>query len=57
MMLVNLPVTDLVRPARDHGFMYQRQLADPDGNIVEFGWMDAADDVPGSEGIHSAQAT
>ncbi len=26
--------------ASDYGFMYQRQLADPDGNILEFGWMD-----------------
>ncbi|MCS5731828.1 glyoxalase [Herbiconiux moechotypicola] len=28
------------RPASDYGFMYQRQLTDPDGNIIEFGWMD-----------------
>jgi uncharacterized protein len=27
-------------PASDYGFMYQRQLNDPDGNILEFGWMD-----------------
>lgn len=27
-------------PATDYGFMYQRQLDDPDGNILEFGWMD-----------------
>ncbi len=26
--------------ATDYGFMYQRQLNDPDGNILEFGWMD-----------------
>lgn len=26
--------------ASDYGFMYQRQLTDPDGNILEFGWMD-----------------
>jgi predicted lactoylglutathione lyase len=26
--------------ASDYGFMYQRQLIDPDGNFVEFGWMD-----------------
>ena len=25
---------------QDFGFMYQRGLADPDGNIVDFGWMD-----------------
>ena len=28
------------RPASDYGFMYQRQLTDPDGNIIEFGYMD-----------------
>ena len=27
-------------PAADYGFMYQRQLTDPDGNILEFGYMD-----------------
>ena len=27
-------------PASDYGFMYQRQLNDPDGNILEFGWFD-----------------
>lgn len=27
-------------PPSDYGFMYQRQLNDPDGNILEFGWMD-----------------
>jgi predicted lactoylglutathione lyase len=24
----------------DYGFMYQRQLTDPDGNILEFGYLD-----------------
>src|SRR5258705_21538 len=35
-------------PAADYGFMYQRQLNDPDGNILEFGYMDpvAADQDP-----------
>lgn len=28
------------RPAADYGFMYQRQVSDPDGNLLEFGWMD-----------------
>jgi len=28
------------RPAADYGFMYQRQLTDPDGNILEPFWMD-----------------
>lgn len=38
------------RPAADYGFMYQRQVADPDGNILEFGWMDpvAAAQGPGA---------
>ena len=27
------------RPAEDHGFMYSRDLADPDGNIVAFVYM------------------
>lgn len=29
-------------PASDYGFMYQRALNDPDGNSLEFGWMDPA---------------
>ena len=29
-----------IQPASDYGFMYQRQLLDPDGNMLEFGWMD-----------------
>lgn len=28
------------RPPSDYGFMYQRGLTDPDGNVVDFGWMD-----------------
>jgi len=38
------------RPASDYGFMYQRGIADPDGNQVEFGWMDpkAAAEGPAS---------
>jgi predicted lactoylglutathione lyase len=28
--------------AADYGFMYQRQLTDPDGNLLEFGYMDPA---------------
>ncbi len=24
----------------DYGFMYQRGLTDPDGNLLDFGWMD-----------------
>lgn len=29
-----------VRPAEDHGFMYSRSFADPDGHIWEMMWMD-----------------
>lgn len=29
-----------VNPAQDHGFMYSRALADPDGHVWEFFWMD-----------------
>lgn len=28
------------RPAQDYSFMYGRDLEDPDGNILEFFWMD-----------------
>lgn len=31
-----------INPAEDHGFMYQRSLADPDGHIWEPFWMDPA---------------
>lgn len=31
-----------INPPEDHGFMYQRSMADPDGNIWEPFWMDPA---------------
>lgn len=37
------------RPASDYGFMYQRQLTDPDGNLLEFGWMDPNAAPPGPD--------
>lgn len=43
------------RPAADYGFMYQRQLADPDGNLLEFGWMDPTAAAEGPE-AHADQA-
>ena len=43
-------------PATDYGFMYQRQLTDPDGNILEFGWMDPAAAAQGPEAFASQQA-
>ncbi|GIG23594.1 glyoxalase [Cellulomonas chitinilytica] len=44
------------RPASDYGFMYQRGLTDPDGNILEFGWMDPAAAEQGPEAFASQQA-
>lgn len=31
-----------VNPAQDHGFMYSRSFADPDGHVLEPMWMDLA---------------
>lgn len=42
-------------PATDYGFMYQRQLNDPDGNILEFGWMDPVAAVQGPEALAEKQ--
>ena len=44
------------RPASDYGFMYQRQLTDPDGNILEFGWMDPVAAEQGPDAFASQQA-
>lgn len=44
------------RAASDYGFMYQRQLTDPDGNILEFGWMDPVAAAQGPEAFASQQA-
>lgn len=35
-------------PPEDHGFMYSRDLADPDGNLWATFWMDPAA-IPGAE--------
>jgi uncharacterized protein len=42
-------------PASDYGFMYQRQLNDPDGNILEFGWMDPVAAEKGPEAFAQQQ--
>ena len=42
--------------AADYGFMYQRQLTDPDGNVLEFGWMDPKAAEQGPEAFASQQA-
>ncbi|QEO10007.1 VOC family protein [Protaetiibacter larvae] len=44
------------RPAADYGFMYQRQLTDPDGNVLEFGWMDPVAAAQGPEAVTNQQA-
>jgi len=44
------------RPASDYGFMYQRQLTDPDGNLIEFGWMDPVAAAQGPEASMAQQA-
>ena len=44
------------QPASDYGFMYQRQLNDPDGNILEFGWMDPIAAAQGPEAFMNQQA-
>ncbi|WP_243065090.1 VOC family protein [Humibacter sp. RRB41] len=43
------------RPAADYGFMYQRQLTDPDGNLLEFGWMDPVAAQQGPEAAAAQQ--
>ena len=42
-------------PASDFGFMYQRQLTDPDGNILEFGWMNPIAAQQGPEAFANQQ--
>ena len=43
-------------PAADYGFMYQRQLNDPDGNILELGYMDPVAAAQGPEAFANQQA-
>jgi len=44
------------RPASDYGFMYQRQLTDPDGNLLGFGWMDPTAASQGPDAYAEQQA-
>ena len=44
------------RPASDYGFMYQRQLLDPDGNFLELGWMDPVAAEQGPDAVAGQQA-
>jgi uncharacterized protein len=39
----------------DYGFMYQRPLTDPDGNVIDFGWMDPVAAEQGPEAFASQQ--
>jgi predicted lactoylglutathione lyase len=43
------------QPASDYGFMYQRPLTDPDGNLLEFGWMDPVAAAQGPEAFANQQ--
>ncbi len=42
--------------ATDYGFMYQRQLNDPDGNILELGYLDPTAAEQGPEAFANQQA-
>lgn len=44
------------KPASDYGFMYQRQLTDPDGNLLEFGFMEPSAAEQGPEAFMNQQA-
>lgn len=42
--------------ATDYGFMYQRQLTDPDGHVLEIGYMDPVAAEQGPEAFSSQPA-
>ncbi|KAA0024878.1 VOC family protein [Antrihabitans cavernicola] len=44
------------KPAQDYGFMYSRDMEDPDGNIVAFIFMEPAAVEQGPEAYMAAQA-
>jgi predicted lactoylglutathione lyase len=44
------------QPAADYGFMYQRQLTDPDGHVLEFGYMDPVAAEQGPEAFTNQHA-
>jgi hypothetical protein len=45
-----------VGESQDFGFMYQRGLTDPDGNPIDFGWMDPVAAAQGPEAFMNQQA-
>jgi predicted lactoylglutathione lyase len=44
------------QPPSDYGFMYQRQLTDPDGHVLEFGYFDPVAAGQGPQAFTSQQA-
>jgi uncharacterized protein len=44
------------RDAQDYGFMYSRSMEDPDGNVVEFVYMDPAAAAGGPEAFEEQPA-
>ncbi|MBO3086615.1 VOC family protein [Cellulomonas fengjieae] len=44
------------QPASDYGFMYQRQLTDPDGHVVDFGYFEPSAAESGPEAFAGQQA-
>ena len=40
---------------QDHGFMYGISMTDPDGNIIEFMWMDPVAAVKGPDALAAGQ--
>ena len=43
------------RPAQDYGFMYSRDLEDPDGNVLSFAYMEPAAVEQGPDAYLAAQ--
>lgn len=43
-------------PVQDHGFMFSRSFADPDGHIWETFWMDPAAAAGGPEAMAATAA-
>jgi uncharacterized protein len=57
-MATNPSSEDPIRAARTlcpAGFVYQRRLTDPDGNILEFGYMDPVAAEQGPEAFANQQ--
>ncbi len=44
-----------INPTQDLGFMYNRNLADPDGHVWEAFWMDMSADAPGGAALSDSR--